>query len=201
MTPLLGCAGLLGIVAVLAGEVYSFVVAHRLLGAYARDLIGGANPSDTLLPIIAIQVALMIIGFVLVKVTVAQLPMALMGSLMGQGTAAGRLVLRALAGVLLIVPGFFLDVVAVLLLLPPVQALLAASGQRIVMALVRQQMTRMFPGGMPGGAGGFPFPPGGMKGFPGGAFPGMQPRGPLAPDARVSRGRVVDVDAERVDKG
>lgn len=196
MTPMLGCVGLLVALATVAGEAYSFVVAHRLLGAHARELIGGSNLSDTILPIIVIQVILMVIGVMLVKSTIAQLPTALMGSVMGQGTAAGRLVVRLLAGILLIVPGFFLDAVALILLLPPVQAVLAALGQRVVMSLVRQQMAKMFPGGMPGGAGGFPFP----GGMPGG-FPGMRPRGPLAPDAQVRRGKVVDVSAERVDKG
>jgi UPF0716 protein FxsA len=177
------------------------VVAHRLLGTYARDIVGGANASDTVLPIIGIQVVLMITGIVLVKGTIAQLPTALMGSMMGQGSAAGRLMVRAMAGILLVIPGFFLDVVAILLLLPPVQALFASLGQRLVMSLVRQQMAKMFPGGMPGGGmpGGFPGMPGGFPGM-GAGFPGMQARGPLKPDAQVRRGKVVDVSAERVDK-
>ncbi len=204
MTPVIGCLGILGVLAAIVGESYSFVVAHRLLGTYARDIVGGANPSDTVLPIIGIQVVLMVIGIMLVKSTIAQLPTALMGSMMGQGAAAGRLLVKALAGILLIVPGFFLDVVAILLLLPPIQALFAALGQRIVMALVRQQMAKMFPGGMPGGGmggmpGGFPGMPGGFPGM-GAGFPGMQARGPLKPDAQVRRGKVVDVSAERVDK-
>lgn len=202
MTALLGCFGLCAILGVLVGEAYSFVVAHRLLGAYARDIIGGANPSDTILPILGIQVVLMLMGVFAIKSAVAQLPTALMGSMMGQGTSAGRLVMRALAGILLVIPGFFLDTVAILLLLPPVQAIFASLGQRVVMSLVRQQMAKMFPGGMPGAGGAFPFPSGAMRGgFPGGAFPGMQPRGPLSPDAQVRRGKVVDVSAERVDKG
>lgn len=201
MTPLIGCTGLLGLLAAIVGEAYSFVVAHRLLGTYAKDIVGGSNPSDTVLPIIAIQVVLMLIGIMLVKSAISQLPTALMGSMMGQGASAGRLMVKALAAVLLIIPGFFLDVVALLLLLPPVQSLFATLGQRIVMALVRQQMARMFPGGMPGGGmpGGFPFPGGMAGGMPGG-FPGMQSRGPLMPDAQVRRGKVVDVSAERVDR-
>lgn len=200
MTPMIGCLGLLGLLSVLAGEAFSFVLAHRLLGTYARDLVGGANPSDTILPILAVQIVLMVTGVILVKRSVSRLPNALMGSMMGQGAAAGRLLIRLVAGILLIIPGFFLDVVALILLLPPVQTIFAALGQRIVMSLVRQQMAKMFPGGMPGGAGGaggFPFP-GGMGGLPGG-FPGMQARGPLKPDAQMRRGKVVDVSAERVD--
>lgn len=201
MTFMLGCLGLVGVLAAIVGEAYSFVVAHRLLGTYARDIVGGANPSDTVLPIIGLQIVVMIVGIMLVKATIAQLPAALMGSMMGQGTAAGRLMVRALAGILLIIPGFFLDVVAILLLLPPIQVLFATLGQRIVMSLVRQQMAKMFPGGMPGGGmpGGFPGMPGGFPGMAAG-FPGMQARGPLKPDAQVRRGKVVDVSAERVDK-
>lgn len=200
MTPMIGCVGLLAVLGLIVGEAYSFVVAHHLLGAYARDIVGGANPSDTILPIIGLQVVLMVIGFVVVKGTVAQLPTALMGSMMGQGSSAGRLLVKAVAGILLIIPGFFLDVVAILLLLPPIQALFAALGQRVVMSLVRQQMAKMFPGGMAGGGmpGGFPGMAGGFPGM-GGGFPGMQPRGPLKPDAQVRRGKVVDVSAERVD--
>lgn len=191
MTPLLGCLGLLLVVGVLVGEAYSFVVAHRLLGTYARDIIGGALWTDTLLPILLLQVAMIVLGVLAVKSALATLPTALMGSMLGKGTDAGRLLVRAVAGILLIIPGFFLDVVGLLLLLPPVQAVFGAIGQRLAMSLVRQQMAKMFPGGMPG-----------QMPFPGGGFPGMQPRGPMMPDARVGRGgKIVDVTAERVDKG
>jgi UPF0716 family protein affecting phage T7 exclusion len=199
MTPLIGCFGLLLVAGVLAGEGYSFVVAHHLLGTYARDLCGGARWTDTLLPILLGQFALMVLGGMTVKRAINRLPSALMGSLLGQNADAGRLMVSMVAGILLIVPGFFLDVVGLLLLLPPLQAGFGKLGQRIAMSLVRQQMGKMFAGGMPGGG-----MPGGFSGggFPGGAFPGMIPRGPLMPDARLGRGgKVVDVTAERVDKG
>lgn len=188
---MIGCLGLLLVLALLAGEAFSFVVAHHVLGTYARDLIGGSRPTDTILPIIAIQVVMMVWGVVLVKRAIATLPLAMMGSLMGGGSDGGRLLIRMLAGILLIVPGFFLDLIALVLLLPPVNRGLAVLGQRVMMSIVRRQMGKMM-----GAAGGFP------GGFPGGAFPGMQPRGPLQPDARVQgNGKVVDVTAERVDKG
>lgn len=194
MRGLLGCAGLLVLLVLAAGEAFSFIAAHRLLGAYARDLIGGAAPSDTILPILVLQVVAIVAGVLVVKSTIAALPMALMGSVLGQGASAGRLIVRILAGILLIVPGFFLDLVALLLLLPPVQALLASKGQAVAMSLVRRQMGKMFGGGMPGMPGGMP-----GAGFP---FPGMQPRSPLTPDARLGKGgKIVDVTAERVDKG
>ncbi len=198
MTALFGCLGLLFIAGVLTGEAYSFVVVHQLLGAHARELIGGVRLSDTILPILLLQLGLIVFGVMIVKGAINRLPSALMGSMLGQNADAGRLLVRVLAGILLIVPGFFLDVVGLLLLLPPVQALFGSLGQRLAMSLVRQQMSKMFPGGMPGRPGGMP---GGFP-FPGGAFPGMQARGPLTPDARVGKGgKVVDVVAERVDKG
>ena len=194
MTPLLGCFGLLLVAGLVAGEGYSFVVAHHLLGTYARDLCGGSRWSDTLLPILLLQVGLIVFGVMTVKSSITRLPSALMGSMLGQNADAGRLMVRVLAGILLIVPGFFLDVVGLLLLLPPLQAGFGKLGQRIAMSLVRKQMGKMFPGGMAGG--GMP------GGFPGGSFPGMMPRGPLTPDARLGRGgKIVDVTAERVDKG
>lgn len=190
---MIGCLVVIAVLAALVGEAFSFVAAHRLLGTYARDLIGGGNVSDTILPIILLQVAAMVAGVLLVKGAVGRLPLALMGGLLGQGSQAGRLIIGMAAGILLILPGFFLDVAAVFLLLPPVQSWLAGLGQRIALSLVRRQMGKMFPGGMPGG--GMP------GGFPGG-FPGMLPRGGMSPDARVGRGgRVVDVEAERLDKG
>ena len=190
MTPMIGCFGLLLVAGVLVGEAYSFVVVHHLLGTYAREIVGGVRWSDTLLPILLLQVAMIVLGVLAVKSAIAGLPTALMGSMLGKGTDAGRLMVRMLAGILLIIPGFFLDVVGLLLLLPPVQALLGHLGQRIAMSLIRRQMSKMFPGGMPG-----------QMPFPGGAFPGMQPRGPMMPDARVGRGgKIVDVTAERVDR-
>ncbi len=191
MTPLLGCLGLLLVGGVLIGEAYSFVVMHRLLGTHAREFIGGVLWSDTLLPILLLQVVMIVLGVLAVKSAIATLPTALMGSMVGKGSDAGRLMVRMAAGILLIIPGFFLDAVALLLLLPPVQAIFGSLGQRIAMSLVRRQMAKMFPGGMPG-----------QMPFPGGGFPGMQPRGPMMPDARVGRGgKIVDVTAERVDKG
>lgn len=198
----LGCFGILLVIAIMAGEAYSFVFASHLLTTHARDLIG-TSWVDTVLPLILLQVVLMVIGVLQVKGAVNRLPTALMGTMMGQNADAGKLMVQALGGILLIVPGFFLDVVGILLLLPPVQAVLARLGTRIAMSIVRQQMAKMFPGGMPGGAG---FP-GGMAGgtfagFPGGGFPGMQPRGAMTPDERIPRkpGRVIETTAERVDK-
>lgn len=195
---ILGCLGILLVLALVVAEAYSFVFASRLLTTHARDLIGGTTWVDTVLPIIIAQVVLIVVGIMAVKGAVARLPTALMGTMLGQNADAGRLMLQALGGILLIIPGFFLDLVGILLLLPPVQAILAKLGSRIALSIVRQQMAKMFPGGMP--SGGFPGMPGGPLA---GGFPGMRPRGPLTPDERLPRnpGKVIDTTAERVDKG
>lgn len=175
----LGCLAVLACAALALLETLSFYAAHRLLAAYARELIGGSAWTDTLLPIIVVQTIAIVVGAALVKLSVAALPQALMGALLGQGGQVGRLVLRLIAGVLLILPGFFLDVLAIVLLLPPVQGWLAGLGQRAAMAFVRQRLAKMLPGAGP--------------------FPGMQPR-PPAPETSVRGGRVIDATAERLDR-
>lgn len=194
----LGCLGLLLGLVIASAEAWSFVLASRLLRAHASGIIGGTGWVDTVLPIILLQAAMIALGVVVVRRAIARMPTVLMGAMMGQGDGAGRVAVQALGGLLLIIPGFLLDVLGILLLLPPVQALFGKLGQRVLMALLKQQMARMFPGGRPPGAGGFP----GFPGFPGGPFPGMSPRGPLMPDDRVQRGpaKVVDTTAERVDR-
>lgn len=192
---LLGCLGGIFVLALVAAEAFSFVVASRLLTTHARDLIGGSSWVDSVLPIILAQVVLMTIGVVAVKRALARLPTALMGTLMGQNADAGRLAFRVVGGILLIIPGFFLDVLGLILLAPPVQSLFAKAGSRIMLAVVRQKMGKMFAGG------GFPGMPG--AGMPAGGFPGLRPRGPLIPDERLPRtpGKIVDTTAERVDGG
>ncbi|MCS6970045.1 MAG: FxsA family protein [Planctomycetes bacterium] len=174
----IGCLALSILLLMAIGEVASFYVAHRLLATHATALIGGSSWTDTLLPIIVLQTIAIVCGAALVKTAVAALPQALVGTLLGQGGSAGRLVLRLIAGLLLILPGFFLDLVALILLLPPVQRGLAAAGQRLAMAVVRQQLSKLFPGA--------------------GRFPGMQPRA-AAPERRSGEGRVIDVQGQRVE--
>ena len=62
MTPLLGCLGLLLVGGLLVGEAYGFVVMHHLLGTYAREIIGGVRWTDTLLPMLLLQVAMIVLG-------------------------------------------------------------------------------------------------------------------------------------------
>jgi UPF0716 family protein affecting phage T7 exclusion len=91
---------------------------------------------------------------------------------------AGRRLVGALGGVLLAFPGYLSDALGILLLLPPIQLLLAKGANTLAMAMARHAMK-----GMAGGGKGFPgfpgggFPGGGFPGgpFPGGPFPGMKP--------------------------
>jgi UPF0716 family protein affecting phage T7 exclusion len=83
---------------------------------------------------------------------------------------AGRHAIGALGGVLIVLPGVGSDLLGILLLLPPVQALFGRAGNLIMAAIVRRQMAKM---GMPlpGAAGSFPA----SFGQPG-AGPGRVPR-------------------------
>jgi UPF0716 protein FxsA len=198
MVRLLGCFGVLLFLAIGVVEVWSYLVASRLLTTYARDTF--ATGLETILPIALVQIVLMVAGVMIAKRLAARLPTALMGSLMGGSKDLGRMAVAFVGAICLVLPGFFLDILGILLLLPPVQILFASLGQRVLMGLVRRQMSQMgmgamFGGGKPGA--GFP------GGFPGGPFPGMQPRGGLTPDDRIGParpGKVVDVEAERVER-
>ena len=87
---------------------------------------------------------------------------------------AGKRLVGLVGGVLLVFPGYLSDAVGLILLLPPVQVLLARVANLAVAAIARNAMKGMIGGkGFPGGGGGgFPGFPGG---FPGGPFPGMKP--------------------------
>jgi UPF0716 family protein affecting phage T7 exclusion len=142
----LGCLMLLLVLGAFAGELWVFLVVRERV-------------DDTLGPLLVI-IATSYIG---VRVAIwhgQKLPLDLLA-----GTA-GRRLIAVLGGVLLAFPGLVSDVLGLLLLLPPLQSVLAGFGQRLASSLMRNIMSRMgggsFPGGMPGG-------------FPGGPFPGMKP--------------------------
>ena len=114
------------------------------------------------------------------------------GGVPAREVADGFLVL--LAGALLLTPGFASDVVGLLLLLPPVRALLRA---RLTAYAGRRLLRAAGPGRVrPGGAGGW-------GAGPGGPGPGSRPGpGAAGPGGRGS-GRVVDgevVEGEGVDE-
>jgi UPF0716 family protein affecting phage T7 exclusion len=146
----LGCLFLLLLIGALCVELW--------LGLVIID-----RQTDRILPVVLLLIATSYIG---VRVAIwhgRKLPMDLLAG------NAGRRLIAVAGGALLAFPGFASDALGLLLLLPPVQSLLAGLGQRIAMSLLRNIMGRMGGGGMPGG---FPGMPGG---FPGGPFPGMKP--------------------------
>jgi UPF0716 family protein affecting phage T7 exclusion len=139
---------------------------------------------DYLVPILLV-VASSILGIKLAIHHAKQLPLEFLSG------KAGRRLVAIIGAALLAFPGFLSDVLALPLLLPPVQTLLSRWGQVIAGALLRQVMSRMASGGRPGAGGfaGFPGFPGGS--FPGGPFPGMQP------DQRIARGKIIDTTVEK----
>jgi UPF0716 family protein affecting phage T7 exclusion len=192
-----GCLALIGVVAVIGGEVWGYIAVSHWLRANARDWVGSGWLEALLL-----LATTSVIGVFIIRHHVKRLPMALMQGFLGQGTAAGRHFVGLVGGFLLAVPGFGTDVLGLLLLLPPMPWLLAGVGSRLAKHFAAQAMKKMMGGGMPGMPGGFPFPGGAMPGagMPGGfPFPGGMPR----PDDRARKpgaGKVYDVDAEPDDR-
>lgn len=114
-------------------------------------------------------------GIVLAK---RQAGKIMLGLLSGR---AGRHAVAVLAGVLFALPGFGSDLLALLLLLPPMPILLGSLGNRVVSAVIRRQMAKMAGGG---------------RIFPGaGPFPGMRPDESLRQAPKAPR--TYDTTAER----
>jgi UPF0716 family protein affecting phage T7 exclusion len=150
-----GCLSILLVIAFLCLEVW--VV--QLVILRVHDVLG---------PILLV-VATSIVGVKILQYQLKRLPQAIVGGNLG------RRLVGVIGAVFIIVPGFISDALGLLLLLPPVQALLAGVGTVIGASLAKRTMGRMFGGGMfpPGGApGGFPGFPGG---FPQGGFPALKP--------------------------
>ncbi len=186
---LVGCLLLLGIILVWAAvEGTGLWLLASALGSGVGE--GWTHP-EWLGAILATAVA-SIVGVVIVKRQAAALPQELLGSFMGvPGKGLGRRVVAILGGILLAIPGPATDVVGILLLLPPVQMLLAALAARIAMSIAKQTMGKMMAGG-----GLF----GGIGGAAGGGspFPGMMPFAGLKPDDRTPRRpKTYEVEAER----
>lgn len=168
----LGCLGVLLVLAGIAAEVAAYIVVSRWLKANV-DWVGSGYLEAAILIVCTTW-----LGVVMAKRHLAKLPAAFMGSMMGQDRgAAGRHLVGLVGAILLALPGLLSDVIGLLLLLPPIQGLLSGLGQRVLAGIVRQQLQRMG-GGMP--------------------FPGMAPRGSLTPDDRIPRGpRTYDTVAEK----
>jgi UPF0716 family protein affecting phage T7 exclusion len=165
-----GCLGVLLFIGLLTVEFYGLLL---VIGWLKNDIFAA----------LLIMAGMTVVGVKLAQFHAKRLPQALLS---GQG--GGRLI--ALIGALLIVvPGFFTDVIGLILQIPPVQKLFSKVGMMLAASLLKRAMGggfKGFPGaGFPGG--GFPggFPPGGFPpgGFPGGPFPGMKP------DERITTGK------------
>jgi UPF0716 family protein affecting phage T7 exclusion len=147
-----GCLLLLLVIGLLALELYVYLVVAHWLHLHVESINGYLEP-------VVLMIVDGVIGVRIIQRAMAQIPFAMMSG------KAGRLAVRALGGFLLAFPGLATDVVGWLLILPGFNHLFGKLGDRIVAALMRHSMQKMF-GGM--GAGGR-MPPGGF------AFPGMQP--------------------------
>ena len=179
----IGCAAAVVLLGMLGLEVWVYLLVSRLV------------VHDYFVPLVVIGV-MSIIGVAMIRRTIAQIPMALLGG------GGGRLMVRMMAGALLVFPGLLTDALGLLLLLPGVNRLFSTLGNKILAAVIKRSMAAMMKGGAGGAGGGFAafgqlggFPGakgGGFPGFPGFPAPGGQaPR--LSPDDQASfppKGRI-----------
>lgn len=157
------------------GRGLGCLVGLLMLGAFSVELwvflIVRERFDDTLGPL------LLLIATTYIGVRVAiwhgrKLPLEMLA---GHG---GRRLVGVLGGALLAFPGFASDGLGLLLLLPPVQTVLASFGQRLAASLLRNVMGRMM----------------GKGGLPGGMFPGIKP------DERFRKPtKTIDTTAEKAD--
>lgn len=167
----IGCIFLLAVIAWLGLEVWTWLALSQWLNrTFASDIGSGGYLLTTGWIVLGL-----VIGIKLARFHISRVMVGLMN-----GTA-GRHVLGATGAIFLALPGFLSDIPGILLLLPPVQAVLGKLGAAILASVVKRSIGKMFGGG---GGGGFPggFPGGGKgPGIPG-PFPGMQP---MKPDDRA----------------
>jgi UPF0716 family protein affecting phage T7 exclusion len=163
----IGCLVFLLAIGLLAVELYVYLVLAHWLHLHVESINGYLEP-------VVLMIVDGVIGVRVIQRSLAQVPFAMMSG------KSGRLAVRALGGALLVFPGLATDVVGWLLILPGFNHLFGRLGDKIVAALMRQGLQRMFSGG---------------KAPPGFAFPGMQP------DERV-RGapKTYDTTAEKADE-
>jgi UPF0716 protein FxsA len=178
----LGCLGFLLVLVLAALEIWGFLLVAGWLDLLFRS--GGW------LEAVLLQVAMIALGIWLVRRHAAALGPALAATLTGKDNgAAGRRMVGLVGGILLIVPGFFSDVLGLLFQVGLVQGALSRIGRILAIAAARQALAKMGGGAFPGAG---PFP--GMQ--PRSGFPGMPP---LRPDDQVvRRPRILDTTAEPV---
>jgi UPF0716 protein FxsA len=120
MTPFLKCIAI-GIVLLPAAELAAFIAVAVQIGFLAT---------------LALTLAGSLAGVVLLKAVgrgkLARLRVALSDGQIGAAGIAGASPFVVLAGILLVVPGLITDIVALVLLMPPVQGLLRAALGRVL---------------------------------------------------------------------
>lgn len=167
----LGCLSLLLFLAVIAAEIWVYILVSEALDDY--------------LIVALLVVGLSFFGYRLTKWQAARLPQALMNNRMGQQGVA------IFGAFLIALPGLISGSFGLLFQLPPVQSLFSKVAAKVLASMIKLAAERMggkMPGGM-GGMGGMPDmgAMGGMAGFP---FPGMQP------DQKLQGGKVIDAEKE-----
>lgn len=173
----IGCLALLALGGWLCLEAWVFLLVAEAVG---ERWFGSA-----LSGILPVGIALLLLSWLGVKVAKHHGARVVAGLLTG---TAGRHAVGCAGGILIAIPGPVLKLPGLVLLLPPVQALLGGLGQLVMAAVMRRQMSKMFPPG-------FPMPPGGAS-----PFPGMAPFAGFKPDDRAPRRgppKTIDTTAER----
>ena len=167
----IGCLVFLAALGLLALEVYVYLVFAHWAHGHFESINGYLEP-------LILIVVDGVIGVRIAQRAIAQAPMAMMTG------GAGRLIVRAVGGVLIAFPGLVSDVLGLLLILPGLSHVFGRLGDKIAASIMKRSLQKMF-----GAAGGAKMPPG--MAFP---FPGMKP------DDRVGGGpKTYDTTAE-VDK-
>ena len=192
---------LFAVLAVLVGE--TFLIVYLASDAVFNEPLG----------VILAVIALSIVGIKILRSRMANVMAAL------QGGSLPGFIIGQIGAALLVFPGFVTAVLGGLLLLPPMQKVLAAAFGAFFMNLMRKQAENMMrsgkmPGGFGGGANPFaggqnpfaggqnpfaggqnPFA-GGQNPFAGGQNPFANGQNPFAafgaPDAQVRKGRTIE---------
>jgi UPF0716 family protein affecting phage T7 exclusion len=132
-----GCLGILLLIGLFSVELWLYLVVAQHL-------------NDYLVPIL-VMIAMGIIGFKVARHHFARIAANMLSG------KAGRHLVGAAGGMLMVFPGLGSDALGVLLLLPGINHLLGRFGDVVMMSMARQGLQRMF-GGKPGMMPGFPLP-------------------------------------------
>lgn len=172
----LGCLFFLMLLAWLAAEIWVMLAVGRVLKSSVPEWVG-TGWFEALMLLVATSV----LGVAIASWNLARLQGAMLEALTGKGgNRVGLHLVGAVGGILLAIPGFISDALALILLLPPMPWILASLGRKVMFSIIRQKMGAFMGQGMPGAAG---------------PFPGMRPRDPAGFPARP---KTYDTVAEKV---